>query len=49
MILQKYQEITIENTVKLLVRCKQLVLSRRVAYDTLQKIVEFERDAYQLR
>jgi len=49
MILQKYQEITIENTVKLLVRCKQLVLSRRVAYETLQKIVEFERDAYQLR
>lgn len=35
MVVQKYQEVTIENTVKMLVRCKQLVQSRALAYRTL--------------
>lgn len=42
MVVKKYEDVTIENTVKLLVRCKQLILSRQLAFQTLKNIVKFE-------
>ena len=49
MVVKKYKDITIENTVKLLVRCKQLVQSRALAFKTLQSIIEFEKQSKELR
>ena len=49
MVVKKYEDVTIENTAKLLVRCKQLILSRQLAFQTLKNIVHFERESYQLR
>ena len=36
MIAKKYTEINLDNTVKLLVRCKQVLMSRQLAYHTLK-------------
>jgi hypothetical protein len=49
MIAKKYSEVNLDNTVKLLVRCKQLLVSRKLAYATLQGIMEFEKSAKQIR
>ena len=42
MIAKKYTEVNMDNTVKLLVRCKQLLQSRQLAFKTLDGIVTFE-------
>lgn len=49
MIAKKYSEMNLDNTVKLLVRCKQLLVSRKLAFATLQGIMEFEKSAKQIR
>ena len=49
MIAKKYTEATMDNTVKLLVRCKQLLQSRSLAYKTLDGIVVFENATSQIR
>jgi len=49
MIAKKYTEVTMDNTVKLLVRCKQLLQSRSLAYKTLNGIVIFENTTSQIR
>lgn len=49
MIAKKYSEVNLDNTVKLLVRCKQLLVSRKLAYATLQGIMEFEKSAKRIR
>jgi hypothetical protein len=42
MIAKKYTEVNLDNAVKLLVRCKGLLLSRALAYKTLKGILKFE-------
>lgn len=49
MIAQKYKVIDLDNTIKLLVRCKQLLLSRKLAFSTLQTILEFEAATQHIR
>ena len=49
MIAQKYADVNLDNTVKLLVRCKQLLISRQLAFCTLSSIFEFEGLAKQIR
>jgi hypothetical protein len=44
MIAKKYTEVNLDNTVKLLVRCKQVLMSRQLAYRTLAQILNFEND-----
>lgn len=43
MIAKKYSDVNLDNTVKLLVRCKQLLVSRKLAFATLRGIMEFEK------
>jgi len=43
MLLANYREMTMENTVKLLVRCRQAILTRRLAYQTLKLLMRFEK------
>lgn len=49
MIAQKYSEVNLDNTVKLLVRCKQLLVSRKIAYGTLKGIMDFENNTKKLK
>ena len=49
MIAKKYTEVTMDNTVKLLVRCKQLLQSRSLAYKTLNGIHTFENATSKIR
>ena len=49
MIADKYSEINLDNTVKLLVRCKQMLKARQVAFNTLKSIIEFEETSKKLR
>lgn len=44
MIAKKYTEVNLDNTVKLLVRCKQVLMSRQLAYSTLSQISKFEEN-----
>ena len=44
MIVKKYTEVNLDNTVKLLVRCKQVMMSIQLAYKTLAQIYSFEND-----
>jgi hypothetical protein len=41
-IMHKYREITIENTMKLLIRCKLAFHSRQLIFDILKQIVLYE-------
>ena len=45
MIAKKYNEVNLDNTVKLLVRCKQLLASRQLVFKTLEGIMEFEKQS----
>ena len=49
MISKKYTEVTHENTAKLLVRCKQLLSARQLAYKTLKSLVTFEKSVKAIR
>ena len=49
MIVKKYTEVNLDNTVKLLVRCKQVLQSRTLAFKTLKGIVEFEDTSASIR
>lgn len=49
MIARKYIDPNVDNTVKLLVRCKQLLMSRALAYQTLKGIVKFEEIISKIR
>lgn len=49
MVAKKYSEMNLDNTVKLLVRCKQLLVSRKLAFTTLQGIMEFEKSSKAIR
>ena len=49
MIAKKYTEVNLDNTVKLLVRCKQVLMSRQLAYKTLSQIHKFEEDIYKIK
>lgn len=49
MIAKKYNDVNLDNTVKLLVRCKQLLVSRKLAFATLQGIADFEKSAKRIR
>mmetsp|Transcript_5736 Transcript_5736/g.9838 ORF Transcript_5736/g.9838 Transcript_5736/m.9838 type:complete len:150 (-) Transcript_5736:13-462(-) len=42
MIAKKYADVTVENTIKLLVRCKKQIQQRRLAFATLKDITELE-------
>ena len=35
-IAEKYSEVNLDNTVKLLVRCKQMLTARKIAYNALK-------------
>ena len=35
-IAEKYSEVNLDNTVKLLVRCKQMLSARKIAYNALK-------------
>ena len=43
MLASKYGDVTIENTAKLLVRCKSLVSTRQLVYRTLKNLLVFEK------
>ena len=49
MIARKYIDPNLDNTVKLLVRCKQLLMSRALAYQTIKGIVKFEETTAMIR
>ena len=42
LIARNYTKVNVENTAKLLVRCKQLLQARTIMYDTLKGIEQFE-------
>ena len=42
LVVKKYTEVNLENAVKLLMRCKQLLIARRLAFKTLQSLLMFE-------
>ena len=49
MLASKYNEITIENTAKLLVRCKSLISTRTLVYKTLKNLLVFEKATKQIK
>lgn len=49
MISNRYAEVNVENTTKLLVRCKHLLMARRCVYKTLKNLVFFERIVKEIR
>jgi hypothetical protein len=49
MIAKKYTEVNLDNTVKLLVRCKQVLMSRQLAFKTLSQIHTFEENSFKIR
>lgn len=49
MISKKYNKVNLENTAKLLVRCKSLLAARQLVYKTLKGIVAFEKSTKQIR
>lgn len=49
MIAKKYTEVNLDNTVKLLVRCKQVLMSRQLAFKTLSQIHLFEEKSNRIR
>lgn len=47
--LNKYQDMSVENTVRLLVRCRQCILTRRLVFQTLRHIVKFQKTAARIK
>lgn len=48
-VLEKYQDITVENTIRLLVKCRQLILTRRLVFQTLRHILKFQKTVARIR
>lgn len=48
-LMHKYREITIENTLKLLIRCKLAFQSRAALFDILRQLLTYEVHALQFK
>ena len=49
MITKRYKTINIENAIKLLVRCKQLLMARRLAFKVLEQLQDFDAVVTEIR
>lgn len=49
MIAKKYNKVNLENTAKLLVRCKSLLSARQLVYKTLKSLLIFEKSVKTIR
>jgi conjugal transfer/entry exclusion protein len=49
LITQKYDKVNAENTIKLLLRCNNLLEARRLAYRVLKDIIKFEKQIRNIR